>query len=116
VKQAEARAARNRPLPLPLSRAQKRFLVGKGHELEPVIRVGVKGVTPALVDETRHALEAHELIKVKLGKHAPEETAASAEDLAKRTGAEIVHVIGGVTLLFKRSEDPAKRKLELPRL
>lgn len=116
VKKREERAAKARPLPLPLSRDQRRFLRGLGHALEPVIRVGQKGVTPPLLAETRRALAAHELIKAKLGTNAPDQTKEAAEKLAGGTGAEIVQVIGGIVLLFKAAEDPDDRRIVLPRI
>jgi RNA-binding protein len=71
-------------------------------------------VTDALVAEAKSALRAHELIKVKLGRHAPEETSTVADAIASMTGAEVVQVIGGVALLYAEPKDPADRKINIP--
>ena len=94
--------------------ADRSYLRGLGHHLEPVILVGHKGVTESLVAETRVALGVHELIKVKAGTNAPEETAIVAETLATLTGAHVVQVIGGVVLLYSEPPDPEKRKIQIP--
>ena len=44
---------------------QKKYLRGLAHGLKPLVFVGQKGVTPALVDALNQALSDHELIKVK---------------------------------------------------
>ena len=46
---------------------ERAALKARAHALEPVVRVGHAGVTDAMVAEVDRALEAHELIKVKIG-------------------------------------------------
>jgi RNA-binding protein len=113
VKKLEEAAAKGKPLPGPLTGSQKRQLRALAHHLEPVIMVGQKGVTDSLVSETKHALEAHELIKVRVGKNAPEETEEAAKALAEKTKSELVQVIGAVVVLYRAAEDPEKRKIRL---
>ncbi len=106
---------RKKPVPGgPLTREDKAFLRGLGHHLDPVIQVGLKGVTETLVAETKRALKAHELIKVKLGKNAPEETLAAAQSMAEKTKAEVIQVIGGMVLLYLEPLDPLDRKIQIP--
>ena len=49
-----------------LSPAQKRFLRGMTHHINPVVIVGDKGLTENVLEEIEIALDHHELIKVKL--------------------------------------------------
>ena len=52
-------------------------------------------------------LEAHELIKVRIGENAPEDRHATAEALAARTHAHLAQVIGRTALLYRaRNEKP----------
>jgi RNA-binding protein len=93
-----------------LTSKQRQFLKARAHELKPVIQVGHKGVTEALVKETQGALLAHELIKAKL----PEgEGAAVAEELATGAGAELVAVLGRVAVLY--APHPETPKIRLPK-
>ena len=46
--------------------ALKRALRAKAHALKPVVIVADRGLDEAVVEETRRALERHELIKVRI--------------------------------------------------
>lgn len=96
-----------------LSSRQRQYLKSLGHHLSPVVHMGHQGVTDQLSAETERGLAAHELIKVKLGEHAPGDRHALAEALAKHTQASVVQVIGRVALLYRsRPVDPT---IVLPR-
>lgn len=96
-----------------LTSRQRSYLKSLGHHLQPIVQVGHQGVTPEVLTETAGALEAHELVKVRLGEHAPGERHELAEQLASGTGAALAQVIGRVALLYKaREKDP---EIVLPR-
>lgn len=92
---------------------QRRYLRALGHALKPVIQVGHEGVSEALVKAAGEQLEAHELIKVKILE--PDDRGlrrACAEELARKSGAELAQVLGRTALLYRaRKEKPA---IELP--
>ena len=90
---------------MPLSSSQKRYLRGFAHDLKPVILVGQKGITQALLAEFDGALDHHELVKVKLADDDRESRAASLEAIRAHTGAELVQTIGKVACLYKRNPD-----------
>jgi RNA-binding protein len=91
-----------------LTTRQRRHLRALGHHLDPVIQVGHQGLTDKLVGEAERVLETHELIKVRVGEHAPGERHAVAEELAQRTRSALAQVLGRTFLLYRaRAEDPA---------
>ena len=47
----------------PLTGAQKSFLRGLGQKLEPALKLGKGGLTPAFFAELQKLLRAHELVK-----------------------------------------------------
>ena len=49
-----------------LSPSQRRYLRSLAHDLHPVILLGAKGATDAVVKELDQTLSHHELVKVKL--------------------------------------------------
>lgn len=98
---------------MPLSPSQRRYLRSLAHDLKPVILLGAKGATEAVVKELDLALTHHELVKVKLSGGDKEERQEQVEVLAQGTGAESVQQIGHVVVLFRRNED--EPKLALPR-
>ena len=46
--------------------SERQLLKAKAHNLKPVVLMGAKGLTQAVIDETEIALLAHELIKIKI--------------------------------------------------
>jgi RNA-binding protein len=96
-----------------LSPSQRRYLRSLAHDLHPVILLGAKGATAAVVKELDLALSHHELVKVKLSGGDKEERVAQVDVLLTGTGAENVQQIGRVVVLFRRNED--EPKLALPR-
>ncbi|HEY3100168.1 MAG TPA: YhbY family RNA-binding protein [Methylomirabilota bacterium] len=86
---------------------QRRYLRGLGQRLTATLHVGRDGVTGAVVEQAQTQLAAHELIKVRVGEHAPASRHEIADMLATQTRAEVVQVLGRTALLYReRSEDP----------
>ncbi len=96
-----------------LTQSQRRYLRGLCHELKPVVMLGNKGVTGAVTAELEHAIDHHELVKVKLSGGDREERQRQLDALLDATGAELVQQIGHVVSLFRRNPD--KPGLALPR-
>lgn len=102
-----AAARREEPVSRPLTASQKRYLRGLAHDLKPVILVGQKGITPALLAEFDLALAHHELVKVKLADDERDSRDASIEAIRAHSGAELVQTIGKVACFYKRNPDKA---------
>jgi RNA-binding protein len=96
-----------------LSNSQKRYLRGLAHSLNPVVMVGNKGLTPALVKEFGNALDQHELVKVKLAGDDREARAEQIDSLAESAGAEVVQRIGHTATYFRRNKE--EPKIALPK-
>ena len=94
-----------------LSDYQKRYLRGLGHHLKPVVWIGQHGLTDAVLGEIGLALDSHELIKVKVAADR-EERATITQHVCAATGAELIHAIGQMIVLFRRN--PKKPKVALP--
>ncbi|MDX1569319.1 MAG: ribosome assembly RNA-binding protein YhbY [Xanthomonadales bacterium] len=95
-----------------LSKTQKKYLAGICHHLKPVVWLGQKGLTDAVLAEIDQALTAHELVKIKLAGADREERQAWAGEIAERLQAEPVKLIGGMASFFRRNPD--RPQLELP--
>jgi RNA-binding protein len=86
---------------------QRRYVRALGQRLAATLHVGHEGVSEAVVRQADALLEVHELVKVRVGDNAPEDRHATAEDLARRTGAELAQVLGRTALLYRRRQtDP----------
>ena len=88
-----------------LTARQRQVLRGLAHALQPVVRIGKAGLTPAVVNETRKSLEAHELIKVRIDMDDADDRKEAAEALARETEAEIAGTIGKLAILYRRHEE-----------
>jgi len=88
-----------------LDAAKKKKLKQEAHHLKPVIRVGQKGMTDSLVAETDACLERHELIKVHVAAGERDDRSALAAELTARVGAELVHSIGKVFILYRKKKE-----------
>jgi RNA-binding protein len=92
---------------LALTGKQRRKLRALGHHLSPVVLVGQSGVTPAVVAACDHALEDHELVKVKVG-DGPLDRHQAAAALAEATHSELAQVLGRTALLFRKRLEKSK--------
>lgn len=88
-----------------LSEEQLRFLKKSAHHLKPIVQLGKKGVSPALINEINQALLDHELIKVQVLPVQKPELEENLEELIAQTGAQHVATIGNVVILFKAREE-----------
>ena len=72
-----------------LTGKQRRHLRALGQRLAATLHVGVEGVSDAVVRQADAQLEAHELIKVRVGENAPEDRHDAAEALATRAHGSV---------------------------
>jgi len=91
---------------------QKRYLKGLAHSLKPVVMLGNSGLTDAVVAEIDNALEHHELIKVRVSGQERAERKAILDEIAERTGADLVLVIGNIGGFYRPAKEPS---IQLPR-
>jgi RNA-binding protein len=88
-----------------LTTRERAALKARAHGLDAVVRVGHAGVTDAIVAEIDRALDAHELIKVKIGEGDRDERLAHAGAISTQTGAAIVQRVGRVLILWRPRPD-----------
>jgi len=74
--------------------------------------VGQKGLTEAVVAELEQALDAHELVKIRLAGADRATRSAWVGELCERTGAEPVQQIGATASVFRRNSE--KPRITLP--
>ena len=92
---------------------QRRHLRALAHPLRPTVMVGKEGLSEAVVQKTDAELGAHELIKIRFLGWKDTKRALLAE-LAERTRAELVGVVGHVGILFRQNREPEKRRIRVP--
>lgn len=98
-----------------LTHDQKKYLRGLGHQLSPLVFIGREGLGEHLYNAVNEALEAHELIKVKIIPTSSVNKHQAASVIPAETGSILVQLIGKTLLLYRRNQQksPAKR-IKLP--
>ena len=72
-------------------------------ELKTTIQVGKGGVTEGVIREIKEQIEKRKVVKIKFMKNtAREDFKRRAEELAEKTGTELVEVRGFTVVLKKR--------------
>jgi len=87
-----------------LNNKERKDLKSRAHHLKPVIRIGQKGVTDNLIQETELALDIHELIKVHNSSEDRDGRKTDAESLAEQCHASIVDHIGKTAILYRKKQ------------
>ena len=92
-----------------LSPAQRKALKARAHPLNPVVLIGGKGLTEAVLREIDANLKSHELIKVKVASDEREEREAYFTQICSALEAAPVQHIGKTLVLFRENpEKPAE--------
>jgi len=88
-----------------LDNKTKRELKSQAHHLKVIIQVGQHGVSENVIAETENALNTHQLIKVQIQSDDREERLASANLMAEKTGAVLIHKIGKIFVLYRKNKE-----------
>lgn len=81
---------------------EKKRLRGRGHRLQPVVLIGSAGLTAAVSAEIEQALQAHELIKIKVRVGDRAERDATIARIGAETGARLLQRVGNTALLYRK--------------
>lgn len=95
-----------------LTPAQKQHLKGLAHTLSPVVIIGGKGLTEAVLKETDAALKVHELIKIRAGSDEKETRGQWFEKICHDLDATAVQQIGKILVVYRPAAEPV---IQLPR-
>lgn len=83
---------------------QRAELRGLANNLEDLFQIGKGGISDTVIAQVEEALVARELIKIKvLLETSPVTPREAAVELAEKTNSDIVQVIGGKIVLFRRN-------------
>ena len=94
-----------------LTSKQRAYLRGLASKEDTIMQIGKSGISENLIKTISDALEARELIKLRVLENSEESPRSAAEAIAEATGAEVVTVIGTKFVLYRESEN--NKKIEL---
>ena len=90
-----------------LSNIKKKALKAKAHALKPSVIIGQHGLTEAVLAEIDVALNAHELIKIRIRGADKNKRAEQCAQIEHQLNSEVVHQIGGITVLYRPAPVPS---------
>lgn len=91
-----------------LTPVQRRDLRARAHHLNPVVTIAGNGLTPAVVAEIERALQAHELIKVKVQGSEREQRETLMNELCETLAAAAVQHIGNILVVWRERREEEK--------
>lgn len=94
-----------------LSNPEIRKLKGMAQKMEASLKIGKQGLSPGFIKTLDEELNRHELVKLKFVEFK-EEKKTLAPQLAEKTGAHLVTLLGNVAVLFRRNPDPQKQVIK----
>lgn len=94
-----------------LTSKQRAKLKGIASTYDTIGQIGKGGITDAVIEQCSQALAARELIKYRVLETCPLTVREAADELAEKTGSEVVHVIGSRLVLYR--PNPEKPVIEL---
>lgn len=78
----------------------------QANTLVPLFQVGKGGISDSFFQQVDGALNTRELIKIKvLLDTSPISAREAADKLAEKTNAEVIQVIGGVIVLYRKNPE-----------
>lgn len=87
-----------------MNKEQRLALKKQSHHLKPIILIGQKGLTDAVLKEIDLALDAHECIKIKVSSVEKEERLEIYHHITEKLGAELIDTIGHILVIYRKNE------------
>ena len=97
-----------------LKGSQRKYLRGLAHSYKPLVQIGKEGLSENVFGAIDTALDAHELIKVKIAAER-DERQQFVPVIEERLECECVGTVGRMAILYRENPDPEKRKIAVPR-
>lgn len=93
---------------------QRAYLRSLGSTMSHIFQIGKGGIEENFLIQVKQALEARELIKIKVLENSGLDTREASDMICKAVGCEGIQAIGNKIVLYKQSSNLKKRKIELP--
>ncbi len=91
---------------------QRAYLRRLAHPLDTIFQVGKGGITENMLEQISNALEARELIKLRVLDNSGYGAREAAEEAAAAVQAEVVCVTGSRFVLYRPSQNHKKIDLK----
>jgi RNA-binding protein len=89
---------------------QRAGLRKQANTLSPVTQIGKDNLSPALIHSLEEAMDRRGLIKVSVLETSELSAQEAAEEIAQRTGAEVIQCIGRKFVIYREPKDNSGNK------
>lgn len=96
-----------------LNSRQRAQLRGMANGYETIFQIGKGGIGEQLIKQVNEALEARELIKLRVLETAGITSRMAADEIAEQVDADVVQVIGTKFILYRAASEKENRKIVL---
>lgn len=83
----------------------KKHLKQKAHSLNPVVIIGGSGLTEGVHREIDVALDAHELIKVRVNAEDRDQRKQMIDTICQHHQADLIQAIGHIIAIYRESPE-----------
>ena len=94
-----------------LTSKQRAYLRSLADHLDTIFQIGKGGINENMTEQISNALEARELIKLRVLDNSGYTSREAAEELAELTGSQVVQTVGTRFVLYRESKK--NKKIEL---
>ena len=94
-----------------ISSTQKKHFRKIGHQLKPIIMIGDKGLSDAIIKEVNRALEDHELIKIKTSGGDRDAKNEIKAKILESSDAQLIQAIGHILLIYRAARPESTSRL-----
>ncbi len=91
-----------------LTSKQRAYLRSLANGIDTIFQIGKGGISDEMCRQLDAAFEARELIKIRTLDNSDYDPREAAEEIAERTGCDVVTVIGSKIVLYKESAENKK--------
>ncbi len=98
-----------------LTSAQRKSLRSTGRTRKPDVIIGKAGINQSVLSHIRRQLDRRELVKIRIPASGAAGRTDAAEEIADKTGATLVDLVGRNALLYRPNDNlPDEKRIHLP--
>ena len=94
-----------------LTSKQRAYLRSLAVHLDTIFQIGKGGVNDNMTEQISNALEARELIKLRVLENSGYTAREAAEEIAEKVSAEVIQTVGTRFVLYRESKKNKKSEL-----
>ena len=88
-----------------LTGKQRARLKAESHDYKPVVNIGKFSLTDDVIKATNEALEARELIKIKILNNNMDDPDEILSELLEKLDAEFVNHVGNIFTIYRKNDN-----------